>query len=136
ELNIKVTMTPLVWPDMVARAADPKTSPGMMAVYASADYIDPDNFLWSQYQSGTIGSWANASQYANPDFDKLLVEARGTVDPAKRKDIYDQAQTMLVDQAVEIWVYCEVSNDSWVAQLGPDGLSKVNGDIRVVQYTS
>jgi peptide/nickel transport system substrate-binding protein len=69
DLGITVKMTPLVWPDMVARAAKAETAPAAMAVYAGTDYPDPDNFLWQGYYSKQAGFWAAASWYQNPALD-------------------------------------------------------------------
>ena len=77
ELGITINMAPLVWPDMVARASAQDTAPNAMAVYSGTDYLDPDNFLWQAYHSSQAGFWAAASHYKNPDFDKLLEDARG-----------------------------------------------------------
>lgn len=118
ELNINVTLVPLVWPDMVARAERPETAPAMMAVYSGTDYIDPDNFLWQAYHSSQAGFWAAASHYTNPELDKLLEDARASTDDAQRKELYDQAQLRLVEDAVEIWVYSQTENDAWVNTLG------------------
>ena len=135
ELNINVTMTPLVWPDMVARAADPETMPEAMAVFASANYVDPDNYLWAQYHSSQAGSWSAASWFQNPEFDALLEQGRSTVDQDERKTIYDEAQQILVDNAVEIWVYTEIPNDVWVKELGQRAYQVAGGgDIRQISY--
>jgi len=134
ELNINLTLTPLVWPDLVARAADPATAPGMFAVFNSTNYMDPDNFLWQSYHSSMVGNWSNASEYANEEIDALLEQGRGTVDPDERKTIYDDIQQKLVDQAVEIWLYCETANVAWVKELG-DLPVKDNSDIRLLEYT-
>lgn len=103
QLNIKVNMKPLVWPDMVARAQKVDTAPNLMAVNSGTDYADPDNFLWQAYYSKQAGFWAAASWYQNPDFDKLLEQARSTADHAQRVQLYYKAQEMLVDDAVEVW---------------------------------
>jgi uncharacterized membrane protein YebE (DUF533 family) len=58
------------------------------------------------------------------------------VDPTERKAIYDQAQQMLVDDQVEIWVYTEIANDAWVAELGDNYFEIIGGsDIRNITYT-
>lgn len=135
ELNINVTLTPLVWPDMVARASTPETMPGAMAVFASANYLDPDNYLWAQYHSSQAGSWSAASWYQNPEFDALLEQGRSTVDQDERKALYDEAQQILVDDAVEIWVYTEIPNDAWVKELGERAYQVAGGgDIRQISY--
>ena len=83
-----------------------------MAVYSGADYIDPDNFLWQAYHSSQAGFWAAASHYMNPEFDKILEDARADTNQENRKALYDEAQLMLVNDAVEIWVYTEIPNES------------------------
>ncbi|SIQ58091.1 peptide/nickel transport system substrate-binding protein [Rhizobium sp. RU35A] len=41
----------------------------------------------------------NESQFKSEKFDKMLLEARGLLDLAKRKEIYDEMQVMIADQA-------------------------------------
>lgn len=41
----------------------------------------------------------NESQYKSPAFDKMLLEARGSLDQAKRRTIYDEMQVMVAEQA-------------------------------------
>jgi peptide/nickel transport system substrate-binding protein len=136
ELNINVTLTPLVWPDMVARASNPETMPGIMCVLASSNYLDPDNYLWAQYHSSQAGSWSAASWFQSEELDALLESGRSTVDPEERKAIYDEAQQLLVDNAVEIWMYSETPNDAWVKELGEDAIALGGGgDIRTISYS-
>ena len=85
-----------------------------MAVYSGTDYLDPDNFLWQAYHSSQAGFWAAASHYKNPEFDKLLEDARADTNQDNRKKLYDEAQLMLVNDAVEIWVYTEIESEVWV----------------------
>jgi peptide/nickel transport system substrate-binding protein len=117
ELGITVNMVPMLWPDMVAVAAEAETAPASMAVYSGTDYLDPDNFLWQAYHSSQAGFWAAASHYMNPELDKLLEDARADTDPDNRKALYDEAQLMLVNDAVELWVYTQIDNDVWVPEL-------------------
>lgn len=136
ELGIDVKMSPLVWPDMVARAADPTTSPAAMAVYAGTDYTDPDNFLWAAYHSSQAGSWSAASHYKNPELDALLEQARSSTDQATRQDLYNQAQQKLVADAVEVWIYSDIPLEAWVPELTGTVRSQVmGGDLRDFGYT-
>jgi peptide/nickel transport system substrate-binding protein len=41
----------------------------------------------------------NESQFKSPKFDSMLIEARGILDVAKRKEIYDEMQVMVSEQA-------------------------------------
>ena len=134
ELGITVNMVPLVWPDMVARAANAETAPNAMAVYSGTDYVDPDNFLWQAYHSSQAGFWPAASHYKNPAFDKLLEDARADTNQENRKKLYDEAQLTLVNDAVEIWVYTEIESEIWVAELGNPYDPIMGGDIRSLGY--
>jgi peptide/nickel transport system substrate-binding protein len=103
ELNIGLKMTPLTWPDLVARVQTAETAPDMSTIYSGTDYADPDNFLWQAYHSSQAGFWAAASHYMNPELDKILEDARATSDHATRVDLYHRAQEILVDDAAEVW---------------------------------
>lgn len=103
QLDIRVKMTPMVWPDMVARAKDQNTAPAMFAVQSGTDYADPDNFLWQAYHSSQAGFWSAAAHYKNPVLDKVLEDARATPDHEQRVQLYYQAQEILVADAPVIW---------------------------------
>lgn len=134
ELGITVNMLPMVWPDMVARATTAETAPSAMAVYSGTDYLDPDNFLWQAYHSSQAGFWAAASHYTNPAFDTLLEDARADTNQENRKALYDEAQLMLVNDAVEIFVYTEIESEIWVAELGNPYDPIMGGDLRSIGY--
>jgi peptide/nickel transport system substrate-binding protein len=46
------------------------------------------------YRSG--GSW-NESKYSNPEFDRLLTQAEGTLDVAARRETMARLETILQD---------------------------------------
>ena len=54
-----------------------------------------DQFLNEAYRSGA--DW-NESHFANPGYDALLDEARSTLDLAKARDLYGQAQRILFEE--------------------------------------
>jgi peptide/nickel transport system substrate-binding protein len=134
ELGITVNMVPMLWPDMVATAAKAETAPASMAVYAGDDYLDPDNYLWQAYHSSQAGFWAAASHYKNPKLDKLLEDARADTNQENRKKLYDEAQLMLVNDAVEIWIYTQIANEAWVPQLTDPYTPIMGGDLRTFGY--
>jgi peptide/nickel transport system substrate-binding protein len=105
ELGINVTITGMDWANAVALFADPETSPGLFPIYSGTDYPDPDNFLYQTYHSSSAGTWMGADQYSNPDVDALLDEARSTVEEAARIELYQQVQRIVIDEAVEMFVY-------------------------------
>jgi len=68
-----------------------------------ADYPDENNWLLELYHS-ELGS--NYIRWDNPEFNRLVEEAAAESDPAKRKDLYYQAEKILVqDEAGIIPIY-------------------------------
>ncbi|MCS7105910.1 MAG: ABC transporter substrate-binding protein [Candidatus Aenigmarchaeota archaeon] len=102
-LNISVNIIPMSWADAVASFRNPKNSPNLFPLYSSSAYPDPNNYLWSGYHSSTAGEWTNPGHYKNPEVDKLLEEARGTLDEEKRKQLYFKVQEIIVEDAPNIF---------------------------------
>jgi peptide/nickel transport system substrate-binding protein len=66
-------------------------------------YPDPDVMLAPYWQStGNINRIAN---YRDPELDKLFEQGRATIEPEKRKPIYDQIQKKLTDAVPWVWLY-------------------------------
>ena len=63
--------------------------------------IDPDGNMYSWFHTG---GGNNQGQYSNPQVDKLLEDARATTEQAKRKQLYDQAQSLLVQDAAYVFI--------------------------------
>ena len=75
--------------------------------------IDPDDFYYAQHHS--TGGY-NFHGYANEEVDRLLDEARQETDEDTRKDLYDEAVTLIVDEASYVFLY----NPDVVHGWGPD----------------
>ena len=61
-----------------------------------ADYPDPENFADVLFHSGSA---QNSGGYSNPELDSLLEAARVEQDVAKRIEMYQQAEQIIVDDA-------------------------------------
>ncbi len=62
--------------------------------------IDPDGNIFNQLHTG--GSLSE-TKYSNPQVDDLLDKARTTTDQSQRKEFYQQAQKIMVDDAPMAW---------------------------------
>jgi peptide/nickel transport system substrate-binding protein len=62
--------------------------------------IDPDGNMYAFYHTG--GSF-NDGLYSNPQVDQLLEQGRSTIDQAKRKQIYQDAQRIIVGDAAYVF---------------------------------
>ncbi|EKD41721.1 MAG: hypothetical protein ACD_73C00559G0001, partial [uncultured bacterium] len=86
--------------------------PGFFRLGWGADYPDPDNFM----NLFTTASGNNFTGFHSPDYDQLVSEAASTLDTNKRIELYNEAQTMLLeDQCVIIPLYV-ASQYLWVNQ--------------------
>jgi oligopeptide transport system substrate-binding protein len=90
-----------------------------------ADYPDSNNWLNEVFNSKSGQNYAN---YSNPDFDALVEEAAIEPDPAKRQELYKQAETIFIndDTAIApIYYYTYVRMyKPWVTPV----ISPVSGD--------
>lgn len=86
-----------------------KAQDGDMFTYGwIGDNGDPDNFL-TLLDSKEIAGSLNSAKYHNPQVDKLLVDGRQNMDPAKRQQIYSELQKIILVDAP--WVYLSHSLD-------------------------
>ncbi len=86
--------------------------------------IDPDGNI---YQFFHTGAFNNYGQYSNPKVDKLLEDARSAQDQAKRKQIYQEAQRIIVEEVAYIFTRHDpaqqiTSNKVHNYLLVPDGM--------------
>ena len=72
-----------------------------LTMNATTGDADPDSLFYRRFHSSEK-QWNNDG---DPDVDVLLDQGRTTLDPAKRKDIYDRAQRLMVEKAIQIWTF-------------------------------
>jgi len=73
----------------------------------AADYPDPDNYLWTLFNSKNIGQ-DNVTRYKKPTFDTLVNKARTTVNWSEREKLYQDAESMIIEDAPWIFLYTNV----------------------------
>ncbi len=95
-LGVTVTLDPVEATTYTALTKDIKTAPLAFILGWCADYPDPQNWLSVYWKTGAFGERIG---YSNPDLDKLISQADVEIDPAKRMDLYNQAQKLLITGA-------------------------------------
>lgn len=63
------------------------------------DYPDEENFMSLFYSKNYSPVGFNYTHYNNPDFDRLYLKAKNTVDPQERKKLYQEMDRMIIDDA-------------------------------------
>ena len=74
----------------------------MWALGWAPDYPDPDDY--AQPFLASNGDYPKRQGYSNPQVDKLVDEARGASDPAKRAAIYKQITKMAYDEVPQLYI--------------------------------
>ncbi len=97
EIGVNVRLRSLDWPAYLqaCEAHEPK----LYRLGWVADIPDADNFLYILLHSSQIGPPGNYSGFSNPEFDRLVEEARRTLDPGRRIELYKRADRLAVEQA-------------------------------------
>jgi oligopeptide transport system substrate-binding protein len=71
-----------------------------------ADYPDPENFADALFRTG---AQQNLGNYSNPDLDALLDQARVEQDVARRIELYQQAEQIIVQDAPAVFLMHGIS---------------------------
>jgi len=110
ELGIEVSMVPLTWPNMVARAEDVDRSPDMMAVFTTPVSTDPDAVAY-QYHEDSWGAYYGSHYLKDEELWAKIEEARSIPEWEEREPIYDWIQERLVELQPE--VFGMLANRRW-----------------------
>jgi peptide/nickel transport system substrate-binding protein len=62
--------------------------------------FDADGILWDMHHSSSPYAY-----FSTPELDALLEQGRGTLDEARRKDVYSKAQKLLHDEAAVLFLW-------------------------------
>ncbi len=100
ELGIEVEIQQTEWATFLQDVNDKKYQ--MFSLGWIADYPDPQNFLDVLLHSD---SQSNHTNYGNPEVDRLLEEARTERDRARRFELYNQVEQMIIDDAPWVWTW-------------------------------
>jgi len=116
-LGVDVQLNPVESTTYTALTKDIETAPQMFILGWCADYPDPQNWLSVYWKTGGFGERIG---YSNPELDAILSEADTTTDPAKRSELYAQAQDMLVEGGPVAFMWNNVNSylvKPWVTGL-------------------
>jgi peptide/nickel transport system substrate-binding protein len=102
QIGVEASVQQIEFGAYLAKARSGKYD-GMFMVGWSGDNGDPDNFVGEIFGSEHIPI-TNMARFRNPDLDNVLQQARRESDHAKRVELYQQAQKMIVEGAPWIMV--------------------------------
>lgn len=66
---------------------------------------DADYGLYSLYHSSAKGATGNRDFYSNPEVDKYIEEARKEINPEKRKELYEKAEILIMEDVPNVLLF-------------------------------
>ncbi len=81
-----------------------------MTVVGWMGFVDPDQWTWNLFHSR--GKY-NQQGYANAEVDRLLDEAKRTLDRERRKTLYAEAQRLIAEEAPMVFLYLNDQASAW-----------------------
>ncbi len=100
--DLKIALNAVESTTYTALTKDIETAPSVFRLGWCADYPDPQNWLSVYWKTGGFGERIG---YSNPEFDALVNAADVELDPAKRAELYQQAQDLFMDDAAVAMMY-------------------------------
>jgi ABC-type transport system substrate-binding protein len=110
DIGVKVELRTYDWPTFMALTTQPLNKTEIELYFSGWGwpYYDADGFLFMYFSSFLHPpNGLNSTFYTNAEYDKLVATARSIMDPAKRQELYQQASTLLWEDAAGIWLYVE-----------------------------
>jgi oligopeptide transport system substrate-binding protein len=105
--DLKISLNPVESTTYTALTKDIATAPSVFRLGWCADYPDQQNWLSVYWKTGGFGERIG---YSNPEFDALVDQADVELDPAKRAELYQQAQEVLVAGAPVAFMYNTINH--------------------------
>jgi peptide/nickel transport system substrate-binding protein len=100
QINVEATVAPQEWGTYIDTVVTQKNFEG--AIIGWIGTIDPDDWLYARFHTGE--QW-NTTGYSNAEVDELLEQGRASTDQAQRKELYNQAEAIIVDEAPFVFFY-------------------------------
>lgn len=118
QAGINVTLEPFEWAVYLQKIKSGEHP--MCLIGWTGDNGDADNFLYTllDQDSAVKGAAQNYSFWRDPRFHALMLAGQRTVDEAKRKAIYEQADAMVHDQVPAIPMVHTTVPIVWKASIG------------------
>lgn len=100
-LGIDVTLTNQEWKVYLNSTSNAVMDFDLARAGWIGDVVDPINFL----ECFTTGNGNNRTGWGDADYDALVQQAREQNDPARRNALYQQAETLLLDEVPILPIY-------------------------------
>lgn len=104
QIGFKVTQQSDPWNRVTEVASKVETTPAVNQIFFGPTYPSPDSMFYAQYHSKSAGTWMSMEWLEDKDVDKMIDDARSTVDVKKQAEIYKELQHKIVDAQPDVFL--------------------------------
>lgn len=101
KVGVRVTVTPREFTSWFKDKTEHRGAPMMLWSWGGGDYFDPEPYIYNMYHPESTRYVLDTSE----DIWKLVDETRHTTDQEFRKEVYQQIQSVVKDEAWMIFLY-------------------------------
>jgi peptide/nickel transport system substrate-binding protein len=104
QIGFKVTQESDPWNRVTEIASKVETTPAVNQIFFGPTYPSPDSMFYAQYHTKSAGTWMSMEWLGDKNIDKLIDDARSTVDVKKQAEIYKELQHKIVDAQPDVFL--------------------------------
>jgi peptide/nickel transport system substrate-binding protein len=105
KLGVDLVINQETWGRMTDLATTAETSPHIFVASISANYPDPDSYLYAMYHSKATGTWMSTEWLMNDEIDRLIDAQRKILDKDERQEVLYEIQEKVTDLCPDIFVF-------------------------------
>lgn len=98
DIGIKIVPVKEPWPKMMEDSSNIETSPTMEIIPIKGDYLEAGTFLENRFTSKAAPTWTQIEWLLDPELDKRIYDATGTIDKEERFAKYSEILNYLNDE--------------------------------------
>jgi len=102
QIGLNVQLEPMPWTQMVALTTSNETTPHFFCLSSTASYVSADYFLM-RYTLGATG-YTSAMWVKDEALSDAIQQARTTIDPEQRAELYKDIQGVIAERACCLWI--------------------------------
>lgn len=113
DIGIDVELNPQTWGTMTELASDVEKTPHVSQVFYGPVYPSPDAYFYNQYHSEAASTWMSMEHLEDDEVDAMIDEARATVDPDARNEIYADLQDHLANRYPDLFIFVQAKKHAF-----------------------
>jgi peptide/nickel transport system substrate-binding protein len=113
EIGIDVELNPQTWGTMTELATSVEKTPHVNQVFYGPVFPSPDTVFYNQYHSEASSTWISMEHLEDEQVDSMIDQARETVDPDERGQIYADLQERLVGLHPDIFIFVQAKKHAF-----------------------